>query len=66
MVEWKSTNTYCKKNVTLIINKCELFIVKYKKYHTVGTVPIKKGKKRKRKIVERCKIDTPNIHIHDL
>jgi len=32
-----------------------------KKYHTVGTVP-----KSNRKIVERCKIETPNTQIHDL
>ena len=30
------------------------------KYHSVGTFP-----KSNSKIVERCKIDTPNTQIHD-
>jgi len=34
--------------------------MKNKKYHTVGTIP-----KPTIKIVERCKIDTPNTQIHD-
>ena len=35
--------------------------MKNKKYHTVGTIP-----KSNRKIVERGKIDTPNIHIEKI
>ena len=34
--------------------------MKNKKYHNVRTVP-----KSNRKIVEICKIDTPNTKIHD-
>jgi hypothetical protein len=34
--------------------------MKYKKYHTVGTIP-----KSNTKIVERDKIDTPNTQTRD-
>jgi len=34
--------------------------LKYKKYHTVGSIP-----KSNRKIVKGGKIDTPNTQIHD-